>query len=95
MATQKQEWFLVKKNWQDWLLDLSDQEIGQFFKALYSGELPSGVMGAFVKSHVEEFLRVNEQAEKNKQARSEAGKKGMESRYSNKPVTEHNVQGHV
>ncbi len=93
MATEKQEWFLVKKNWQDWLSDLSDVEAGQFFKALYTGELPSGVMGAFVKSHIEEFIRVNEVAEANKKLRSKAGKKGMAKRWGdNDSITEDNVQ---
>ena len=90
MATVKQEWFLIKKNWSDWLLDLTDEEVGQFFKALYTGEVPPGLIGVFVKSHVEEFIRVNDKAIENKKARSEAGKKGTDVRWNNKPITNDN-----
>ena len=31
-----QKWFLVKLNWNEWLLELSDEDAGKFIKALYN-----------------------------------------------------------
>ena len=38
-----QKWFLVKLNWNEWLLELSDEDAGKFIKALYNSEVPEGM----------------------------------------------------
>ena len=85
-----QKWFLVKLNWNEWLLELSDEDAGKFIKALYNSEVPEGMLGLLFKSHYEEFVRVNEKREEMLQKRSEAGKKGMTNRWHNKQVTDDN-----
>ena len=63
-----QEWFLVKWNWDSWLLTLSDEDAGKVLKALYTGIMPDGLLGTLVSSHFDEFKRVNDfRAEKQKE----------------------------
>jgi hypothetical protein len=85
MSTKAQEWFLVKKNWEDWLLTLTDEQAGQVFKSLYTGDLPEGLIGVLVKSHMEEFIRVNEKREEGLAKRRQASKKGNEIKYQTTP----------
>jgi len=83
-----QKWFLVKLNWVDWVTQMSDEEVGKFFKGLYTGEVPEGMLGLFFQSHYDEWCRVNEKREEMLLKRSEAGKKGMTNRWHNKKITE-------
>ena len=64
MADKEKLWFLIKHSWIDWLEDLSMEQRGEFFTALYTGEVPKGIAGAFVKNNIEEFRRVNAFKEK-------------------------------
>ena len=85
MKTKAQEWFLVKKNWMEWIEDLSMEQRGEFFTALYTSQLPEGLLGILVKSHMEEFARVNENREEGLAKRREASKKGNEVKYQSTP----------
>ena len=89
--TNTQQWFLVKLNWYDWMKDLTDEEVGKFFKALYSSSEPEGMLGVLFKSHYEEFIRVNEKRQEGLLKKAEAGKKGMTSRWNNKVITNDNI----
>ena len=81
-----QEWFLIKQNWKEWLLDLSDENAGKLLKALYTGDMPEGILGTLVKSHLEEFTRVNTfRTEKQKQ-RSELATKSANARWEQEKV---------
>ncbi len=64
MAEKEKLWFLIKHSWIEWLEDLSMEQRGEFFTALYTGEVPNGIAGAFVKNNIEEFHRVNAYKEK-------------------------------
>ena len=64
MAEKEKLWFLIKHSWIEWLEDLSMEQRGEFFTALYTGEVPKGIAGAFVKNNIEEFHRVNAYKEK-------------------------------
>ena len=85
MKTKAQEWFLVKKNWMEWIEDLSMEQRGELFTALYTGQLPEGLLGTLVKSHMEEFARVNENREEGLAKRREASKKGNAVKYQSTP----------
>jgi hypothetical protein len=78
---EKQKWFLIKENWKDWLGNMSDEDAGKFFKALYSGEIPDGMVGVLYSSHVDEFNRINEEREKTLDKFREAGAKGAAKRW--------------
>jgi len=78
---EKQEWFLIKWNWESWLLTLSDEDAGKIVKALYTGVMPEGILGTLLNSHFDEFKRVNNfRAEKQKE-RSETNSKNAKSRW--------------
>lgn len=79
--TQTQEWFLIKKNWKEWILDLSMEERGQLLTALYTNELPEGLLGTLFKSHIEEFDRVNAKAREAKKQRQSKAVKAAQARW--------------
>lgn len=85
MKTKAQEWFLVKKNWIDWIEDLDMEQRGILLTALYTKQVPEGLLGTLVKSHMEEFDRVNEKREEGLAKRREASKKGNEIKYQSTP----------
>ena len=82
-----QKWFLVKLNWVEWIKEMSNEDVGKFFKGLYCSEEPEGMLGLFFKSHYAEFCRVNEKREEGLAKKAEAGKKGMATRWGNKDIT--------
>lgn len=76
MKTKAQEWFLIKKNWLEWLEELSMEERGQVLTSLYTKQLPEGLLGTLIKSHMDEFDRVNDKREEGLAKRRAASKKG-------------------
>lgn len=85
MKTKAQEWFLIKKNWIDWIDELSMEQRGELLTALYTKQLPEGLLGTLVKSHMEEFERVNDKREEGLAKRRAASKKGNEVKYNSTP----------
>lgn len=85
MKTQAQEWFLIKKNWIEWLEELSMEERGQVLTSLFTKQLPEGLLGTLIKSHMDEFDRVNNKREEGLAKRREASKKGNEVRHNSTP----------
>jgi len=76
MKTKAQEWFLIKKNWIDWIEELTLEQRGELLTSLYTKQLPEGLLGTLVKSHMDEFDRVNDKREEGLSKRREASKKG-------------------
>ena len=76
MEDKEKLWFLIKSSWIDWLVDLSMEQRGEFFTALYTGEKPEGIAGAFVKNNIEEFRRVNDYKAKSSKTNQINGKMG-------------------
>ena len=85
---KSKEWFLVKKSWKEWLLTLTDEQAGQVFKALYTEELPDGLIGTLIKSHMEEFKRVNDYTVKNAEERSKKAAESANARWSKQKETD-------
>jgi hypothetical protein len=83
---ESQSWFLIKEDWSKWLFDLSDEDAGKFIKAIYSGEVPSGVIGVLYQSHYDEFTAVNQKRIDNKNMLSERGASGAKIRWDNHAI---------
>jgi hypothetical protein len=82
MENEQQFWFLIKENWKDFIFTLSDEEAGKFIKAIYSGEVPSGTVGAVYQSVHQEFMHVNEGRIKRKERYKTLAKLGNEARWN-------------
>ena len=85
MRTKAQEWFLIKKNWMEWIEDLTMEQRGELLTSLFTRQVPEGLLGTLVKSHMEEFDRVNQKREEGLAKRREASKKGNEIKYNSTP----------
>ena len=83
---ESQSWFLIKEDWSKWLFNLSDEEAGKFIKAIYSGEVPSGVIGVLYQSHHDEFTRVNQKRVEFINQAVESGVKGAKLRWYNHAI---------
>jgi hypothetical protein len=81
MEKETQSWFLIKEDWSKWLLQLSDEDAGKFIKAIYTGEIPTGVLGVLYQSHYEEFTRVNQKRIDAKNILSQRGANGAKMRW--------------
>lgn len=76
MKEEEKQWFLIKSSWIDWLEDLSMEDRGEFFTALYTKEIPNGIAGAFIKNNIEEFNRVNQYSQKKREINQRNGLSG-------------------
>lgn len=83
-----QEWFLIKYNWESWITTLSDEDAGKLLKALYTGNMPDGLLGTLITSHIEEFHRVNDFRVEKQEQRSEVGRKSVQARWDNRRALE-------
>jgi hypothetical protein len=81
MEKETPTWFLIKEEWSKWLLQLSDEDAGKFIKAIYTGEIPTGVLGVLYQSHYEEFTKVNQKRIDNKNVLSQRGANGAKMRW--------------
>lgn len=76
-----QEWFLMKWNWDSWLLTLSDEDAGKVLKALYTGIMPDGLLGTLINSHFDEFKRVNDFRAEKQREHSKTNSENAKSRW--------------
>lgn len=76
MKQEEKQWFLIKSSWIEWLEDLSMEDRGEFFTALYTKEVPNGIAGAFIKNNIEEFNRVNQYSQKKREINQRNGLSG-------------------
>lgn len=76
MKEEEKQWFLIKSSWIEWLEDLSMEDRGEFFTALYTKEVPNGIAGAFIKNNIEEFNRVNQYSQKKREINQRNGLSG-------------------
>jgi hypothetical protein len=76
MKEEEKQWFLIKSSWIEWLEDLSMEDRGEFFTALYKKEVPKGIAGAFIKNNIEEFNRVNLYSQKKREINQKNGLNG-------------------
>ncbi len=76
MKQEEKQWFLIKSCWIEWLEDLSMEDRGEFFTALYTKEVPKGIAGAFIKNNIEEFNRVNQYSQKKREINQRNGLSG-------------------
>jgi len=81
MEKETPTWFLIKEEWSKWLLQLSDEDAGKFIKAIYTGEIPTGVLGVLYQSHYEEFTKVNQKRIESKNMLSQRGANGAKMRW--------------
>jgi hypothetical protein len=65
MENNLQTWIYVKSAWKDWLKDLPDAEVGEIFKALYTGVVPESATAKGIYLAIkEEFTKVNDSAKR-------------------------------
>ena len=79
---ESQSWFLIKEDWSKWLFNLSDEDAGKFIKAIYSGEIPTGVIGVLYQSQYDEFLAINNGRLERKKRYSDLAKLGNQARWN-------------
>lgn len=65
MQNNLQTWIYVKSAWEEWLKELPDAEVGEIFKALYTGKNPESVIARGIYLAIrDEFNKVNNSARK-------------------------------
>ena len=79
---ESQSWFLIKEDWSKWLFNLSDEDAGKFIKAIYSKEVPTGVIGVLYQSQYDEFSAINNGRLQRKKRYSDLAKLGNEARWN-------------